>query len=340
MKKYLVLLLVVLTACSKNVTTTSISGNNSSKEKVENIVKESQERAIEGTLLNAIAATVNDEVITAFDVKKEMDIISKMQPTKLTEKEVLELMIDRILIRQRIKEANIRVSDDDVRLAAEEVKKQNNLSQKDFEAELAKQGLTYERYLVQLREQIERIRLVSSEVRSKIHISESDIQSYFKSHPEKYSEEDEYKIRRIFFKTDSQASPEAIKKQMDTILFVLGEAKSGKNFVELAKQYSNDPEVQKDGGDLGRLKKTDMKPELYDAVKNLSTGDVSELVATDLGISIIKLDQRYKGRLKSYEDSKSEIQNLLYQEKTEEKLASWSKELRSKATIENKNLFK
>jgi peptidyl-prolyl cis-trans isomerase SurA len=125
---------------------------------------------------------------------------------------------------------------------------------------------------------------------------------------------------------------------MNTALMVLAEAKSGKDFAELAKSYSEDPAARKDGGALGTFKKGDMMPELESAILAMKPGEVSELVYTTSGFHIVKLEERNSGKMKPFESVKAEIEETLYRKKSEDRFNLWAKELRTKASIEMKDL--
>jgi peptidyl-prolyl cis-trans isomerase SurA len=125
---------------------------------------------------------------------------------------------------------------------------------------------------------------------------------------------------------------------MTTALMVLAEAKSGKDFAELAKSYSEDPSARKDGGNLGVFKKGDMMPELETAILSMKPGDVSELVYTPVGFHIVKLEERTIGRMKPFEKVKANVEDALYRKKSEDRFSQWAKELRSKSSIEIKDL--
>jgi len=298
-------------------------------------------------VINALAAIVNDELITLYDVQREAQLMitEKQKTTSVDEKmrsqinkTALDVLIEKTLLKQKIKELNIKISDDEVRQSIDDVKKQNNMTQEALVAALAAQGISFDQYKIQLVEQLERLRLVSLEVKSNIHVSESEILAYYEANPVKYSEEETFRARHIFFRTSEKSAPDEIKNTMTNALLVLAEAKSGKDFIELAKKYSQDPAAQKDGGDMGSFKKGDMQAELENAITSLKPGDISELIYTPSGLHIIKLEERTKGKLKPLDSVKNEIQEALYRKKSEERFARWSSELRTKASIEIKDL--
>jgi peptidyl-prolyl cis-trans isomerase SurA len=301
-----------------------------------------------GKVVNTIAAIVNDEIVTLYEVNRESQPQIREAEKKSAvddalrtqiRRVALEHLIDKKLLDQKIKELNIKVTDEEIKQAIDDVKRQNNIaSQEALVSALASQGLTFEQYRTQLQEQIEKLKLVSMEVRSKIQVGETEMREYYAANRAKYTEEDTFKARHIFFRTNEKAPAEEIKHTMTTALMVLAEAKSGKDFAELAKSYSDDPAARKDGGSLGTFKKGDMMPELEAAIQSMKPGEVSELVYTPSGFHIIKLEERTTDKMKSFENVKTEIEDTLYRKKSEERFNQWAKELRAKASIETKDL--
>jgi peptidyl-prolyl cis-trans isomerase SurA len=301
-----------------------------------------------GKVVNTIAAIVNDDIITLFEVDLEAQPVIAEAEKKSTldaavrsqiRRTALDRLIEKKLLDQKTRELNLKVSDEELRLAIEDVKKQNNMtSQQMLVTALASQGLTYEQYRTQMREQIEKLKLVSMEVRAKIHVSESEMMAYYDANRSRYTLDDTFRARHIFFKVSDKTPPEETKQTMATALMVLAEAKSGKDFVELAKSYSEDPAARKDGGDLGSFKKGDMLPELETEILVMKPGDICELVYSTTCFHIIKLEERTTGKLKPFESVKAEIEETIYRKKSEERFNQWAKELRSKASIEIKDL--
>lgn len=297
---------------------------------------------------NAIIAAVNDDIITLHDINREAQpaISEAEKKSALNDADrsqirrtTLDRLIEKKLTEQKIKELNIKVSEEEVRQAIDDVRKQNNItSQEALVAALAGQGLSFDQYREQLREQIEKLKLVSIEVRSKVHVGETEMREYYAANLSKYTEDESYNARHIFFKTGEKASPDEIQRSRVTALSVLTDAKGGKDFAELAKKFSEDPAARKDGGNLGSFKKGDMQPDLEKAILSLKPGEVSELVTTPIGFHIIKLEARVTGATKPFESVKLEIEEILYRKKSEERFSQWVKELRSRASIEIREL--
>ena len=299
-------------------------------------------------ITNAIVAIVNDEIITLHEVNRDaqpavseaekkgpLDDAARSRIRRMA----LDHLIEKKLTEQKIKELSIRVSEEEIRQAIDDVRKQNNIpSQEALVAALAGQGLSYDQYRSQLQEQIEKLKLVSIEVRAKVQVGEAEMRDYYSANLAKYTEEESYRARHIFFKTGEKATPDEIQRTKTTALSVLNDAKSGKDFAELAKKFSEDPAARKDGGDLGSFKKGDMQPELEKTILSLKPGEVSELVSTPIGFHIIKLEARVAGTTRPFESVKAEIEEIIYRKKSEERFGQWVKELRGKASVEIREL--
>lgn len=294
-------------------------------------------------IMNGIAAVVNDQPITMHEVETESATVKKeaekagdtaaATPERVRET-ALNRLIDKTLIDQKIKELNIQVSEEEVRQSIEEIKKQNNLTQESLVSALTAQGLTFDQYRAQFREQLERLRLMSQEVRSKIQVSAREVREYYDANPKQFGAEDMFRARQIFFKLGKNPPAEEVKRVMSVASGVLNEARSGKDFVQLAKQYSDDPRAAADGGDLGAFKKGDLLPEIEDTVTRMQPGDISDLVISPAGLHIIKLEERYQGAVKPLEDVKAQIEELLYKKKSDERFTQWLADLRKSAAVE------
>lgn len=295
-------------------------------------------------ITNAIIAIVNDDIITLFDVSREAQpVIREAEKQGAVTDAVrskirhaaLDRLIEKKLTEQKIKELGIRVSEEEIRQAIDDVRKQNNIpSQEALVAALAGQGLSFDQYRAQLQEQIEKLKLVSMEVRAKVQVGEAEMRDYYTANQAKYTDEETYRARHIFFKAGEKASAIETLRSKTTAIAVLADARSGKDFAELAKKFSEDPAARKDGGDLGSFKKGDMQPELEKAILALKVGEVSELVTTPIGFHIIKLEARVAGATKPFESVRADIEETLYRKKSEERFSQWAKDLRGKASIE------
>jgi len=292
-------------------------------------------------MIDGIAAVVNGEIITTYDVDKETTVIGKdpagksspLTDTPQLRTAALNQLIDKKLIDLKIRDLGIKVSDEEVRQAIDDVKKQNNLSQEALVSALASQGLTFEQYRYQLREQIERLRLISQEVRAKIQVSESEMKEYYESNRKRFSDE-MFQARHIFFALNDKTQEADVKRIMATAMSVLQEVRNGSDFGELAKKYSDDTSTAKDGGELGTFKKGDMLHDIENTLETMKPGEISNLVETKAGLHIIQLEKKTETNTKTFSEVKQEIEEILYKKKSEERFNQWASELKKNASID------
>ncbi|GFO54115.1 chaperone SurA [Geomonas sp. Red276] len=294
-------------------------------------------------VIDGIAATVNEDIITKLEVDKEYaQLLKETEKLPASEKmglksAALSRLVDKRLIEQKIKELDIKVSDEEVKAAIDDVRRQNNnMTQAQLVQALAAQGSTFEQYKAQLKEQLERLRLMSQEVRSKIQVGERELHEYYDANRARYGADEQYRARHIFFKLDKNPNAESLAKAEAQANEVLKQAKEGKDFAELAKKYSSDPNAAKDGGDLGTFKRSDMVAEIGDTVAAMKPGEISPVVMSPAGLHIIKLEEKTVSAGKPFDEVKGEIEDILYKKKSDERFAQWVKDLRNSAAIEIK----
>ena len=294
------------------------------------------------TPVTSIVAIVNDDIITSWEVNQAMQLVVKEAEKKepLTDaarnelrSKVITGLIDKKLAEQKIRELNIKVSDEELRQSIEDVKKQNNLTQEALVAALASQGISFEQYKSQLRDQLERLRLVSQEVKSKIQVSEQEMMDYYWANKSLFTEDESLRARHIFIKIPKSATDKELDAITARVETIWKETQGPADFAVVAGKYSEDA-TAKDGGSLGVFKKGDMQGEFAQLLDRLKPGEVSGIIRTTSGFHIVKLEQRIPGRVKTFGEVKPEIEDRLYKKKSEERFNQWLVDLKKEATIE------
>jgi peptidyl-prolyl cis-trans isomerase D len=113
------------------------------------------------------------------------------------------------------------------------------------------------------------------------------------------------------FEVGPDAKPEEIEKAKKEALDVLSQAKSGKDFGELAKKYSGDPGSRDKGGDLGFFTRDRMVKPFADAAFSMKPGEMSDLVRTPFGWHIIKVEEIQEAKEPVLADVSEEIEAKL-----------------------------
>ncbi len=290
-------------------------------------------------LLDKVMAIVNKEVITWSDLYKAMgfeatDEIKAMKDEdkrrffRENESIFLESLIDMRLQLQEAAKAGVSASDEDVNKAIENIQKKYSMTDEAFKDAIGKEGFTIAEYRKKLSEQITISRIVEQDVRSKVLVTEGEIDKYLSENKEMARESDGFNISHIFLKKTDD------KKQLEEkAMEIYKKIKAGENFSDLAKQYSEDASARS-GGELGFIKKSDMSKDFLDVLSKMKVGDVSEPFWGGNGIHIIRLND--KREIKSPQELREAVRQKLLDEKFSREYKNWIKGLREKAYVEIK----
>lgn len=314
-------------------------------------------RAQEPELVSEIVARVNNDIITRADYlkavadfeaqmkeemiragKPEAEIAAQIAKTKST---ILDLMIEDILLEQKAKELNIDV-EAEVNQQMIELAKQNGFKTlAEFEAALKQQGVDPENGRASIRKSMQQQYVVNREVLRPIFesLSEKDRLDFYNRHKKEFTSPAEMTISEIFLALDNQTANEVEQRARR----IVAEIRAGKNFVEAVQQYSAATRPTRAlNGKIGKIKleKGEIKDDLFAALKDLKTGDVTEPMRQQDGYAIIHVDERKDEATREYKDP--EVQKIINQyatmERADEARKKYLKKLRAEAFVEiNKN---
>jgi peptidyl-prolyl cis-trans isomerase D len=150
-----------------------------------------------------------------------------------------------------------------------------------------------------------------------VQVTSKEVENYYQNNPEKFGQPKRVKVRHILIKSDSK-DPEALAKARKKAESIREEAVKGKDFAQLAKQYSEDPGTKDQGGDLGYITRGQVVPEFEEAAFSLKAGGISNVVQTPYGFHILKVDEIQEARVEPLEKVKDQIQTLLRTRKARE----------------------
>lgn len=142
-------------------------------------------------------------------------------------------------------------------------------------------------------------------------VTENQLREDYEDHSAEYHQEQQVRARHILFGLKEDAPEADVAKIRAEAEKVLGDAKGGKDFTELAKKYSSDPTVNENGGDLGFFTRSRMMPEFSEAAFNLKPGEISDLVRTSYGFHIIKAEEIRPEKNTPFEEVKGKIEARL-----------------------------
>ena len=289
---------------------------------------------------NRVVAIVNTELITLYELNNRMKELTGYESSDLkamseqryieTRREIVDLMIDEKIALEKIRELGINVTDKNVDAAIERIKEDNHLTQEDLIAKLKEDGLTYEKYRANIKNDLERVELINSEVKSKIILREETIKAYYDKHKEQFRTTEKAHLAVIVLIQKDPSDQDEARSLNRKAEEILTRIKNGEDFGELARQFSQGPGAS-EGGDMGFFKDSELNPKLRKVVREVSAGEVSEPIIIPNGIQIIRVLEKHGGGIRPFEDVKDAIQGVLYREELDKRYSTWIKELRETA---------
>ncbi len=268
--------------------------------------------------VDRIVAIVNKEVITASELNDAVAAAERQlrrRGTPPPERAVLERqMLERLILdkaqTQLARDSGIRVDELQLDRAVQRIAESNKLSLADFRAALERDGLPFDLFRQDVREQIVLTRLREREVDDKIQVSDSEIDLFLEAMKSAPAERAEYNLAHILVRVPEQASPERVEAARSRAEKALAEARAGADFAKLAASYSDAPEALQ-GGALG-WRPHDRLPELFaDALEKMNPGDLSPALRSPAGFHVLKLLERRNAGISDAPVAQTRLRHIL-----------------------------
>ena len=247
--------------------------------------------------VDRIIAVVNEEAITAFELRARLTMVERqlraqnvqLPPREVLEKQLLERMITDRVQMQFARETGLRISDIELDAAMRRIAEGNRLSLPEFRAALEKDGVSWAKFREEIRDEIVLSRLRDREVESRIVVSDGEIDNYL-ANPDQggHLGNVEVQTAHIVLRVPEQSTPDQLMRIGARAQAALDQIRRGDDFAKVAASYSDAPDGLS-GGAMG-ARPLDRLPALYaDAVKKLKPGETSDILRSPAGFHIIKL---------------------------------------------------
>jgi peptidyl-prolyl cis-trans isomerase SurA len=246
--------------------------------------------------LDRVIAVVNDEALTQYELDEQKRIVLQQMrasnvrppPNDVFESQLLErLIIDRALL-QFAKENGVRVDDQTVERTILRIAQENKITPEDLRRALDREKVSYAKYREDIRREVTIQRLREREVDSRVQVSEAEVDNYLATVAAQAGGENEYQLSHIMVGVPEQATPDQIEQRRRRAEEALTQVKGGKDFREVAAQYS-DAQDATSGGDLGWRTPARLPLVFVSALKDMQKGDVSPVLRSPGGFHIVKL---------------------------------------------------
>lgn len=267
-------------------------------------------------------AKVNDVDISKDAYKKTEEFLyatgyieKKDENSDEINNDVLSFIIDNEVAYQDAQKQNLKIEDSEVNEKFDQLKDALNTNPL-YKEKLEKAGVTEDFLKEQIKKDLVVAKYKENFIKD-IKISDKEMEAYYNNHKDQFNVE-EVKASQILISTldkdNKEVSKEEKEKLKEKAQSVLDKIKNNEDFANLAKEYSDDKNSGKDGGDLGYFAKSDKNVEFTKEVFKLDTNQVSNLIETPYGYHIVKVTDK-RSVTKSFEDSKDDIKAKILNEK-------------------------
>ena len=262
-----------------------------------------KELSTNGVLLDRVAAVVNEGVVLQSELDLQIREIEArlrtqnvaLPPEGVMRQQVLDRLVQEEIQHQHAERAGIRVSDEQVNAALEDIAKRQNLTLEQLAQKLTADGVDYAQYRAELKKEIARQLLRQRDVVQRIVVTPRELDQYLAHQKKTASAANEYNVAHILIAVAQDAKPAQLAQSRKLAHEIDDRAHNGEEFGALAVSYSQS-ESALEGGSLGWRKGTELPTFLADVIGRMKPGDVSDVLQTPSGFHIVKLlDTRAAG---------------------------------------------
>ncbi len=300
--------------------------------------------AAEVKVIEQIVAKVNGDIITRGELERSRQGLEvELKQQKVPEDKMQELLkereadalkdqIDQLLLVQKAKELSINVDAEITRELAD-IQLQNKITDPDkFHQWVQEQaGMPFEDMKQQMKNRALTQRVIRQEVGGRITIPKPELTKYYEEHKTEFVRQEQVFLREILISSVGK-TPEQVAAAEKRAKDILARAKKGEKFPELARDTS-DAESAKNFGEIGWFKKGDLNPSLQFLFKE-KKGFITDVIKTDNGFVIFKLEERHEQGQAPFEEVENEITEKLYIPRMQPKVRDFLTKLREAAFLE------
>ena len=244
------------------------------------------------TAVDSIVAIVDDDVILRSELESAVNNIKKqyvkqagqLPPDPILERQVLDRLILQRLQVNRANSIGIRVSDAELNQSVQAIASSNKMTAEQFQARLSSEGISFEDYRNNLRDELIQQRLRQSYIQSRVQVNETEVEQLLANQRNAGPEVLLGNLLIALPESPSATQIETAKKKIDGVreLVVTGKM----TFKAAAIRYS-DAQNALDGGDIGWRTFDAIPPQFTSLISSMKAGDVSEPIRGPAGYQII-----------------------------------------------------
>lgn len=248
--------------------------------------------------IDHIVAVVNENVITRNELDemlrtavKQLEKQGMQAPSRaVMEKQMLERIIVNRVQLQLAKETGLTVSDTELDQTIRRIAQENKLSLSEFHSALEEDGISFNKFRDEIRDEIILVRLKEREVNNRISVTEGEVDNFLHTQ-ENSADSSEYRIAHILIQLPEQADAIKIEAMRQRAEAALAQLKDGVEFAKVAAEFSDASDAMQ-GGLLDWRPASQLTKRFADYVTPMKPGGLSSIIQSPNGFHILKLVDR------------------------------------------------
>ncbi len=275
----------------------------------ENNAQEKDQKVI---LEDGIAAVVNGDVISSGELEERLNLILTMNSRylkdadkndrlKILRNEVIEQLIEETILLQEAKKQGVTVTNEE---------------------------------LESYRNQILISKLLSSNIDSKITVSDDEVFSYYNDNKNLFVEPDMVKISEVFLMVKPGSKVEDWQSAQKTMDDLYQKIKGSSDFLLAAKGLNADVSI----GKSEFLKRGELPPEVEETAYSISVGELSPVIKSPIGFHIIKVDDKKPSKQRDFEEVRAYIKGIIVKKAQRKRYEEWITKLKADSKIEKRQV--
>jgi peptidyl-prolyl cis-trans isomerase SurA len=299
-----------------------------------------------GSVVEDVIARVNDQIITRTEYERARQQMMEQArqdnvPQADAEEKLHDLlrdMIDQQLLLSKGKELGI-IGDAETMHRLDDIRKQNHFdSMEALEKAAQQQGISFEDFKQQIRNQVISNQVVQDEVGRHLSLSRAQEEAYYNQHGKDFEVPEQVHLSEILIPTPDNATDAQVATAQQKADEVEAKLKGGANFAETAKANSGGPTAQA-GGDLGDFKRGALGDVLEKATFSLPAGGYTAPIRTRQGFVILRVDSHQQAGVPPLDQVERQVQEAIYFQQLQPALRTYLTKAREDAYIDIKPGF-
>ena len=294
-----------------------------------------------GTVVEDIVVRVNDQIISRSDVQRSEELLASesaqqnLSPAERAQrqKDMLRDMIDQQLLLSKAKELGLNADAEVVR-RLDDIRKQNKMaSLDDLEKAARTQGVSFEDFKAQIRNQILQQQVVRDEVGRRLQLSQAEEQKYYDAHKSEFEQPEQVRLSEILVPLPETATAEQVRQAETKANGIKTQVMQNGDFAELAKKFSGGPTAAQ-GGELGEFKRGALAKVLEDQTFSLKPGESTQPIRTRQGYVILKVTGHDLAGPAPMKEVEPQIQEAIYMQQMQPALRAYLTKLRGESFVD------